>query len=41
MTGEHGLDVGALLAASTVAWLYQLTARTAARRSWTGAAAKP
>jgi hypothetical protein len=29
MSGEHGLDVGALLAASMAAWLHQLSARTA------------
>jgi hypothetical protein len=28
MSGEHNLDVGALLAASMAAWLHQLTART-------------
>jgi len=31
MSGEHGLDVGALLAASMTAWLHQLSTRTADR----------
>jgi hypothetical protein len=29
MSGGHGLNVGALLAASMAAWLHQLSARTA------------